>query len=351
MNNEFNPFTKVVAIPDHGEHSCRVEWIVNQDSDAIDITCADFLIRRSPDQGYTNIKLVSGSISAAKEGTFAWVDNTRQYFFIDEDTYKGNRESTWYYQVILRQKGKAYYSAWVSAKGKNPLGHSAKVEDPNADKDSEDCDLINLNSPGLVIDDDNATRNQQDEFVTKQQLGITRQIMNLERIHNQRAGTRIALLKPLLEGTVCSHCRDIDTGQVRNSLCSICYGTGMVGGYDEPVCTYATDITSRHEALQPNPQGLGQDDPTRYVFRYVSEPEIFQHDVLVQIHDDLRFVVEKVEKYLFKGKQPLISHITTSLVQRDDIIYKIPALCVDRFDPIPPQPTPQPTPPPSNDND
>ena len=93
------------------------------------------------------------------------------------------------------------------------------------------------------------------------------------------------------------------------------------------MCTFATDITPRREALVPNPQGKGQEDPTVYTFRYASEPEILQYDVIVQLHDDLRFVVEKIDKFMFKGKQPLISHITMSLVNRDHIIYKIPEDC------------------------
>ena len=154
--------------------------------------------------------------------------------------------------------------------------------------------------------------------------------MNLERIHHQRAGTRIALLKRLLEGTVCADCRDTDTGQVKNNLCPKCYNTGIIGGYDNPVCTFAEDITSRKESIQPDQQGHGESDKTMYVFRYASEPEVMQHDILVQLQDDLRFTVERVEKYMFKGKQPLVSHITASLVQRDNIIYSIPSDCDTR---------------------
>ena len=325
--DEYNPFTKVVAVSNHGEQSCRVEWTVDN---SVDLLCSDFLVRRSPDQGYTNIKLVSGSLEPDENQVTYEGDISPHYFFVDEDAYLGTRESTWYYQIIVRADGQAHYSGWVSAKGKNPKGRSIKVVDPQADNDVEFCDEVDLESESLIVSPNHAIKDQEDLFVTKQQLGITRQIMNLERVHHQRAGTRIALLKRLLEGTICADCRDTDTGQVRNSLCPLCFNTGIIGGYDTPVCTFAEDITPRNESLQPNQQGHGESDKTMYVFRYASEPEVMQHDILVQLHDDLRFTIEKVEKYMFKGKQPLISHITASLVQRNNIIYSIPADCDTR---------------------
>lgn len=322
--DEYNPFTKVVVFPNHGEQSCRIEWTVDDD---VDILCSDFLVRRSPDQGYTNIKLVSGSlepddVSFVREG-----DDSPHYFHVDEDAYLGNRESTWYYQIIVRTDGRAHYSGWVSAKGRNPKGFSTEVTESTANDADEVCDEIDLESETLIVSPNHEIKDQEDLFAPKQQLGITRRIMNLERIHHKRAGTRMALLKRLLEGTVCSDCRDVDTGQVRNSLCPACYNTGITGGYDKPVCTFAEDITARQEALQPDQQGHGESDKIMYVFRYASEPEIMQHDILVQLHDDLRFTVERVEKYMFKGKQPLISHITASLVQRDNVVYDVPVDC------------------------
>ena len=93
------------------------------------------------------------------------------------------------------------------------------------------------------------------------------------------------------------------------------------------MCVYAQNITPKVEEVKPRHSGEGEDDKIIYTFRYVSAPEISQFDMLVQTHDDLRFVVEKVEKFQFKGKQPLVSHITASLVHRDDVLYRIPADC------------------------
>jgi|GEM_PF-6444001 len=321
-----NPFTEVVVFPNHGDASAKIEWTL--DTSTIDNSCSDFLIRRSPD-GLTNIKIVGEPIS---------ISSDTSYSFLDTEAYKGSRGRVWHYQVIVRKNGKAFYSGWVSARGRDPLlfGRDEDADAPivkkgiitSNDIDSNDTDICEL--PEL---DPNAyatkvrTRNQQDQFLKRQELGIARKIMRLERLQMKITGTRLLVFKRLLEGTPCTKCRDVETNQIKSTLCLTCYNTGVVGGYDTPVCVYAQNISQKVEEIKPRQTGEGEDDKISQTFRYVSSPEIDQHDLLVQVHDDLRFVVERVEKFMFKGKQPLISHITSTQIHRDSILYKITADC------------------------
>jgi hypothetical protein len=314
---EENPYTNVVAEPNHGDGSCLITWVL--DVSKVDFSCSDFLIRRSPD-AHTNIKFVTPPLLLSK--------GRNEYSFLDEDAYKGSRGRTWHYQILLRNKGKAYYSGWVAARGRDPLKYAKKEEGLGLDiaitNDTDAvCFPLNLEEELNTVEDQR-TRFQEDGFLNKQELGIARHIMNLERVHMKRAGTVLFIYKRLLEGDVCSECRDVDTGQVLNPNCVTCYNTGIVGGYDSPVEVYLENITKKTEQIKPRQTGEGEDDKIQFVFRHASDPEIDQFDILVQHHDDLRFVVEKVDKFQFRGKQPLISHITVSMVQRDNIIYDIP---------------------------
>ena len=108
--NDTNPFNEVIVSPNHGDGSALVEWTL--DTSKIDRSCSDFLVRRSPD-GHTNIKIVGEPISILKQ-----VDS---YSLLDKKAYKGSRGRTWHYQVILREAGKAFYSGWVAARGRDPL--------------------------------------------------------------------------------------------------------------------------------------------------------------------------------------------------------------------------------------
>lgn len=320
-----NPFNEVLVKPNHGSSSVTISW--HLDTSSIDPKCSDFLVRRSPD-GYTNIKILDKPVSLFKKKD--------DYSFIDNDAYKGTRGRTWHYQVILRESGVAFYSGWVAARGRDPLLFAREEDavDPvqklsltsnDVDVDEESCVLPDLDP--TAYSDDVRTRNQQDGFLKRQELGAARVIMRLERKKMSIIGTKFLVFKRLIEGKSCTTCRDSETNQVLNTDCNICYDTGIEKGYDSPVCVYAQNITPKKEALTPRQSGEGEDDKLMFVFRYVSAPEISQFDLLVQAHDDSRFVVEKIEKFLFKGKQPLVSHITASLIHRDHVLYTLPADC------------------------
>ena len=247
---EENPFTKVIAEPGHATGSCLVTWTL--DISAVDVTCSDFLVRRSPD-GHTNIKVVSGVI-VTKSGV-------NDYSFSDEEAYKGSRGRVWHYQIILRNKGKAFYSGWVAARGRDPLLF-AKTEESTAElpttNDIDACNIVTLDEPGSIVTHQR-TRHQEDGFLAKQELGIARQIMRLEKTHMKRAGTQMCVFKRLLEGAVCTECRDAETGQKTNPSCTSCYNTGISVGYDKPCLVYLENITKKTEEIKPRPTGEGED--------------------------------------------------------------------------------------------
>lgn len=159
--------------------------------------------------------------------------------------------------------------------------------------------------------------------MNKQELGISRRIMDLERVHMRRAGIKSLIYKRLTEGEPCSECRDIETNQVLNPQCDTCFNTGFKQGYDKPVEIYLENITAKNEQVVAKNTGEGEDDKIQYVFRHVSDPEIHQHDLIVCVHENTRYVVEKSEKFNFKGEVPLVSHITVSLLQGDHVLYNI----------------------------
>jgi hypothetical protein len=150
-------------------------------------------------------------------------------------------------------------------------------------------------------------------------------MMRLEqiRMYNAGNGISVVILKQKIGGTVCKACVDVDTRQHQGStLCDKCYGTGIEGGFDEPVITFV-EMQGQQKTIKYDNQGRGSDDDTQVQIRVVAYPEMRRGDIIVNPRTDHRYIVNGFDTYEFKGIVPFVYHLKCELLTREDIKYKV----------------------------
>ena len=102
-------------------------------------------------------------------------------------------------------------------------------------------------------------------------------------------GTEAALLKKRKWGTPCD-CKSL-SGQILNSDCSKCFGTGFTGGYWNPQYTYANK-SAQPVSLTRAMQGDVEINKTRLITTRI--PQLEPKDLVAFIRDNRRYRVEEV---------------------------------------------------------
>ena len=131
------------------------------------------------------------------------------------------------------------------------------------------------------------------------------------------------LLKRRKWGMACPQCEDFDTGEVINSQCSICYGTGFVGGYFNAVpFTVTFEQISNREFKQNGEVSLTNNIVQRG--RAVAYPFIDTKDVFVRGDNGERFIIRSIANLAELGGIPLVVAPELRLAPTTDIIYQVP---------------------------
>jgi len=103
-------------------------------------------------------------------------------------------------------------------------------------------------------------------------------------------GTEVAIFKRRRWGEKCPICLS-STGQSTRAHCSTCFGTGFVGGYWNPVYTYAQRRPSPIQ-IQTAPQGDVESNVIQILMPHI--PIVDMQDVLVFLRDDTRYEIKSV---------------------------------------------------------
>ena len=101
-------------------------------------------------------------------------------------------------------------------------------------------------------------------------------------------GTEVAIFKRRRWGDKCPICLS-STGQSTRAHCSTCFGTGFVGGYWNPVYTYAQRRPSPIQ-IQAAPQGAVESNVIQLLMPAI--PVMDMEDVLVFLRDNSRYEVK-----------------------------------------------------------
>jgi hypothetical protein len=121
-------------------------------------------------------------------------------------------------------------------------------------------------------------------------------------------------------GIRCTKCFDKLTKKVTNSKCPVCYGTGIVDGYWNPVRIKAR-LGAPSSDTQTTPQG--KSDITQLRVTCLPYPNIEPDDILVDIALNQRFIVKNQAQTEIK-RETAHQILVISELSRDSIEYQIP---------------------------
>jgi hypothetical protein len=287
-----NPFTQLVVKYSVGNHQAYLEWDLDVPYDG-----GKFVIRKSPD-GERNVRVIAQGLPSGDR------------VYVDHEFYLGDRDSTWFYQIVLQHGGRAYYSGWVQALGRKVMGSPATADNPVQDE--------------IHAQVDEALDQQPRGFGTplNREFGIMRQIMKLEMADMRHSGSRCAILVPKDFGTRSNAGIDSQTDQETNVHGSGRYGEQYEGGFEDPIPWYMKVLNSKTKQAQPSQDGAGHNDIVTQKVRMVAAPRILKDYILVNLQDDVRYKVIRVDTARFKGEHGVVSMIDVAQLSFGDPAYK-----------------------------
>lgn len=138
----------------------------------------------------------------------------------------------------------------------------------------------------------------------------------------KRTGVKGYLLKRRLFGSPCSACLDLDTLQVLNSLCTVCYGTGVVGGYYPATEYWVTYNQAQKTKKLTTEEGATVENIE--LFRALAYPMPSPNDVWVNSHTDQRYIIQPDIKSIARHRGvDLVLDIPAREEARASVIYNI----------------------------
>jgi len=161
---------------------------------------------------------------------------------------------------------------------------------------------------------------------TRYDWTIAKEIVRKEHLlMRKRAGTPGWLLKRRLWGEPCT-CVNPITGQIENSTCPICYGTGIEGGYYEAFEFWVTMNPSQRIVKLDSTQGM-QTSIIETV-RALAYPAAASNDVWVHANTGQRYIVlgDIVAAARHRGID-LVMNLRLEERSRSESLYDIPVPC------------------------
>lgn len=135
-----------------------------------------------------------------------------------------------------------------------------------------------------------------------------------------RNGVLWAVLKLKHWGTRCTRCFERTTKSVLDNDCPVCYSTGFVGGYYEPVLVRGRKGVT---AVETTLRTTNMTDVNVPAFWMLDFPQIVQDDVLVELSTGRRFEVGGVTRTEIRGV-PVHQRANISELMRDNTVYNVP---------------------------
>ena len=134
------------------------------------------------------------------------------------------------------------------------------------------------------------------------------------------------LLKARRYGPPCTDCSDVVTeltGEIANSHCASCYGTGFEFGYFSALPGTYADVGLEKNAEKRDPQ-IGMVKPQAIQARFIGDPLLYTYDIWVEGTSDLRYYITEVDELVQMRSVPLVFNATLKLAPFTDVVYTIP---------------------------
>jgi hypothetical protein len=135
-----------------------------------------------------------------------------------------------------------------------------------------------------------------------------------------RNGVPIAILKLKHWGTRCTRCFDRTTKSVLDNDCPICFATGFVGGYYDPIVVLGRKGVT---AVQSQLRTTNTAEVNTPAFWMLDYPQIVREDILVELRTGRRFAVVGTTRTEIQGV-PVHQRAEISELARDNTSYRVP---------------------------
>lgn len=147
------------------------------------------------------------------------------------------------------------------------------------------------------------------------------EIRNREKLILEIGGEKVKLLKRKWDGAnKCVVCWDDVRKQGEND-CEACYGTGVTGGYYEPIEIWVSLVNPAIGKIELFDHGMRTTIQPRSWTIY--EPVLQNKDILISKQHEKRYWVNDVTTSLFRGL-PLRQSMDLELIESTNVIYKFP---------------------------
>ncbi len=134
------------------------------------------------------------------------------------------------------------------------------------------------------------------------------------------------LLKARRYGPPCTACANRITeltGEIANSHCPSCFGTGFALGYFAPLPGTYADVGLDKARDKRDPQ-VGMVNQRSIRARFIGDPLLYTYDIWVNATSDLRYRIIDVEVLSQVRGIPLVFNAELRLAPFSDVIYTIP---------------------------
>ena len=141
------------------------------------------------------------------------------------------------------------------------------------------------------------------------------------------SGMNVELLKRRIWGPRCPVCSDYDTREVGTSLCSYCWGTGILGGYWPGYNTWILDPTGgfvRNKEFN-DADGKGIDENIGFEVRVLGYPHISSYDLVKDSSSTGRmFVLREVKELVNVRGVPIVYTAKIKQLPFNHFLYERP---------------------------
>lgn len=151
---------------------------------------------------------------------------------------------------------------------------------------------------------------------------IGREVMRREVMHMKgMAGVACSLYSRATFGPPCRRCRDPITGDIRDSNCKYCMGTGRLNPYNGPYDMWMTFTPDQEHDKQD--EGLGTVERRMFQVRAVAAPVAKKNDIVVDRGSDKRYYVNKASVVAEIRRIPLVQQLVVSEAPVSDVAYTL----------------------------
>jgi hypothetical protein len=153
---------------------------------------------------------------------------------------------------------------------------------------------------------------------------IAREIVRKEQLRHKYVSVSGYLIKPYRFGRPCTRCRDPLTGEVLDSNCPICSGTGFEVGYHPALPLQCWDVEPYTIEEDQDVNALGTTRSKHMTkARVVGFPTLNTNDIWVNGTSDERWIIHSIKIAAAVRGVPLIYDVEMGLVPLTNAIYAL----------------------------